>query len=88
MYFMGFSGKNIEAGCHFLLQGIFPTQGSNQRLLRLLHCKQILYHWAIREAPNMYIIMYNLWLWLTQHKLNLNINKQWRKHISKLFDLD
>ena len=22
-------GKNIGAGCHFLLQGIFPTQGSN-----------------------------------------------------------
>ena len=27
-------------GCHFLLQGIFPTQGSN---LHLLHQKQILY---------------------------------------------
>ena len=26
-------GKNTEAGCHFLLQGIFPTQGSNARLL-------------------------------------------------------
>ena len=24
-------------GCHFLLQGIFPTQGSNLHLLRLLH---------------------------------------------------
>ena len=22
-------GKNIGVGCHFLLQGIFPTQGSN-----------------------------------------------------------
>ena len=27
-------------GCHFLLQRIFPTQGSN---LDLLHCKQNLY---------------------------------------------
>ena len=27
-------------GCHFLLQGIFPTQGSNPGLL---HCRQILY---------------------------------------------
>jgi len=26
---MGFPGKNAGAGCHFLLQGIFPTQGSN-----------------------------------------------------------
>ena len=24
-------------GCHFLLQGIFPTQGQNLHLLRLLH---------------------------------------------------
>ena len=36
-------GKNIGVGCHFLLQGIFPTQGSN---LGLLHCRQILY-WLI-----------------------------------------
>ena len=34
-------GQNIGIGCHFLLQGIFPTQGSNPGLL---HCKRILYH--------------------------------------------
>ena len=34
-------------GCHFLLQEIFPTQGSNPRLL---YCRQILYHWAAWEA--------------------------------------
>ena len=28
-----FPGKNMGAGCHFLLQGIFPTQGSNLHLL-------------------------------------------------------
>ena len=32
-----FPGKNIGVGCHFLLQGIFPTQGSNLHLLYLLH---------------------------------------------------
>ena len=32
-----FPGKNTGVGCHFLLQGIFPTQGSNPRLLYLLH---------------------------------------------------
>ena len=32
--------KNIGVGCHFFLQGIFPTQGSN---LGLSHCRQILY---------------------------------------------
>ena len=30
-------GKNTGVGCHFLLQGIFPTQGSYLRLLHLLH---------------------------------------------------
>ena len=29
--------KDTEAGCHALLQGIFPTQASNPGLLRLLH---------------------------------------------------
>ena len=36
-----FSGKNTGVGCHFLLQGIFPTQGSNPGLL---HCRQALNH--------------------------------------------
>ena len=45
---MGFSSKNTRASCHFLLQGIFPTQGSKLHLLRILHCRQILHHWAIR----------------------------------------
>ena len=40
-------GKNTGVGCHFFLQGIFPTQGLN---LRLLHCRWILYHWAPWEA--------------------------------------
>ena len=30
-------------GCHFLLQGLFPIQGSNPRLLCLLHW-HVLYH--------------------------------------------
>ena len=29
-------GKGTGVGCHFLLQGIFPTQGLNPRLLHLL----------------------------------------------------
>ena len=35
-------------GCHLLLQGIFPTQGSN---LGLPHCKQILYHLSHQGSP-------------------------------------
>ena len=40
--------QNTGVGCHFLLQGIFPTQGLN---LGLLHCRQILYQVSYREAP-------------------------------------
>ena len=36
-----FLGKSAGVGCHFLLQGIFPTQGSN---LGLPQCGQTLYH--------------------------------------------
>ena len=36
----GLPGKSTEVGRHFLLQGIFPTQGSNPGLL---HCRQTLY---------------------------------------------
>ena len=34
-------GKNTGVGCHALLQGFFPTQGSNPGLP---HCRQILYY--------------------------------------------
>ena len=47
-----FWGKNTGVSWHFLLQGIFPIQGSNLSLLCLfLHCRQILYPLVIREAP-------------------------------------
>ena len=48
-----FPGKDTGVGCHFLLQEIFPTQGSN---LGLLHCRQILYWLSYRpqnqQTPN------------------------------------
>ena len=43
------SGKNNEGGCSFLLQGIFPTQGSNPGLL---HCRLIFfYQLSYQESP-------------------------------------
>ena len=36
-----FLGKDTGMGCHYLLQGIFPTQGSNLRLL----------HWQVDSLP-------------------------------------
>ena len=44
----GFPGKNTGVGCHFLLQGIVPTLGSNPGLL---HCKWILYCLSHQGSP-------------------------------------
>ena len=58
----GSSGKNTGVSCHALLQEIFLTQGSNLRLLCLLHCRWILYCWAIGEAPDdAYAYMHDQW---------------------------
>ena len=43
-----FPGKNTGVGCHFLLQGIFPTQGSNLGLLHLLHWQASGASWETR----------------------------------------
>ena len=43
------SGKNTRVDCHFLIQGIFSTQGSNPGLL---HCRQILYLLHHEGSPN------------------------------------
>ena len=42
---MDLPGKNTGVGCHFLLQGIFLTQGSNPHLLCLLH-------WQVDSLPS------------------------------------
>ena len=39
-----FPGKNSGVGCHFLLGGIFPTQGLNLSLLHFLH-------WQVYSLP-------------------------------------
>ena len=40
----------LGVGCHSLLQGIFPTQGSN---LGLSHCRQNIYHLNHQESPSL-----------------------------------
>ena len=55
---MGFSSKDTGVGFHALLQGIFPTQGSNPRLLQLLPCRWILYCWVTGEAPEKRAIIF------------------------------
>src|SRR5574337_1925808 len=41
-------GQNNAVGSLLLLQGIFPTQGSNSVLL---HCRQILYQLSYKGSP-------------------------------------
>ena len=41
-------GQNTGVGGHFLLQGIFPTQGSKPGLSR---CRQTLYRLSHEESP-------------------------------------
>ena len=41
-------GKNTGEGCHALLQGIFPTQGSNPGRP---HCRQVLDHQSHQGSP-------------------------------------
>ena len=44
-----FPVRNTGVGCHFLLQGIFPTQESN---LGLLPCRQILNQLSYKGSPD------------------------------------
>ena len=64
-----FPGKNTGVGCHILLRGTFPTQGSNPSVLCLLHCRPILYlsgkpqvevGWAILSSNFHHLLETNL----------------------------
>ena len=52
-----FLGKSTGVGCHFLLQRIFPTQGSNSGLP---NCRQMLYclrhHGSLNEMKEDMVI--------------------------------
>ena len=63
-----FPGKNAEVGCYFLIQGIFPAQGSNTHLL----------HWQADSLP-----LSQLGILMKYHilgNLNMTVSKPWLKH--------
>ena len=43
---MGFSRQEYGGSCHFLVQGILPTEGLNPGLLP---CRKILYHFELQQ---------------------------------------
>ena len=67
--------KNAGVGCHFLLQGIFLTHGSNQGLL---HCVKILYHLSHQANLKCYLSSFNSLVnflkWSVSQQLQLRIN--------------
>ena len=60
-----FPGKSTGVGCHFLLQGIFPTQGSNPGLQ---HCRQILYRLSHQRSRDSPMFAESLIKWVWTHK--------------------
>ena len=58
-------GQNTGVGCHALLQGIFPTQGSNPGLP---HYRQILYLLSHKGSP---ICIYTILISIKKKKLKL-----------------
>ena len=71
-------GKNTRVGCHSLLQGIFPTQGSNPRLL---HYRQILYHQGcLGNKPLLQTSMSQHLVWCAAAGSKLNLVQE-QKHI-------
>ena len=55
-------GRNTGVGSHSLLQGIFPTQGSNPGLL---HCRQILYQLSHQGSPGKTIAL-TIWTFVSK----------------------
>ena len=60
-----FPSKNTGASCNFLLQGIFPTQGSSPRLLHLTYWQTDFYYCATWEA--------------TMKSVGLNLQEHWSR---------
>ena len=80
-------GRNTGVGRPFLLQGIFPTQGSNPRFLRPLHWwaaslllvppgKKDAFHWMARER-NFLRKPYMLLSLITSAKLHFRWRGEW-----------
>ena len=60
--------KNTGVGCHFLLQGIFLTQGLNPGLL---HCRQILFHLSHQGSTTKRLILTMIGKKMLQERLSV-----------------
>ena len=80
-----FSGKNTGVVCHFLLQRIFLTQGSNLCFLCLLHCSRFFTSWAnsihllnhrrnLKYFSSIHFLPLSMWLLSSLFKIIPQIN--------------
>ena len=84
--------KSTGVGCHFLLQGIFPTLGSNLSLLHLLHWQadslplshlgSWTYHVVVVQSPSPVQILVTPWTAACQASLSFAISWSLLKLIS------
>ena len=65
--------QNTGVGSLSLLQGIFPTQGSNPGLP---HCRWILYQLSHKGSPNRTIAVKGFMIWIRVLKLFIFLEKQ------------
>ena len=79
-----FSGKNTGGGCHFLLQGIFPTRGWN---LGLLHCRHFLYRLSHRGDDSYNMILEEGWMSSHQEYCLIYNQQRSRMHQQKVDQL-
>ena len=63
-------------GCHFLLQGIFPTQGLNSGLL---HCRQMLYRLSHQGGSQINFFFLKEALWKCERKAGQEEGTMWPK---------
>ena len=67
LYPWDFPGRNTGVGCHFLLQGIFPSQGSNpcllhwqaeSLLLATRECHTFIYKWHYLQTLSRWLFFF------------------------------
>ena len=84
-------GKSTGVGCHFLLQGIFPTQGENPGLP---HCRQTLYYLSHKGELLWWIqfssVAQSIWLfvtpWIAARQASLSITNS--RSLLKLMSIE
>ena len=74
-----FMGILPWVGGHALLQGVFPTQGSNPCLLHLLHWQAVSLPLAPPRKPYIYIYILAMWKWKLLSAVQL-FATQWTIH--------